>query len=197
MAGSPTFFGEGHDTRMGDTKWGLWQKILGTEIDGNNPFIPPTDLVQPEGDNYRFTFDGDFYQFNLRDRDGNAYSFNIIGAPGSEEIRLTSNPDPVVVGIVPNLSAQSYQFTHTNFMRFINVDDFVSWHTVSALLDSTLLISDAFASDAANSTDSNTYNAIFLPPEPSFYFRYIPTGARFKPWVVLDAGNPMIELTAI
>jgi len=34
MAGSPTFFGEGHEPRVHDTRWRILQKILGALIDG-------------------------------------------------------------------------------------------------------------------------------------------------------------------
>ena len=36
MAGSPTFFGDGHTPRRSDTSWIVLQKILGALVDGSS-----------------------------------------------------------------------------------------------------------------------------------------------------------------
>lgn len=49
MAGSPTFFSEGHDSRRADTLWKIEQKILGALNDGAGGGTSSSGIGSPEG----------------------------------------------------------------------------------------------------------------------------------------------------
>lgn len=156
------------------------------------------EVILPEGDNYVFTFNGDEYRFELKTQGGVQCALDIVGDAGLEQLHLVRTVNPPIVGLVPNVSGFAplyYQFTADNYFRLLNTDTFLHWHTISALLDENHTISERFASNAAVSTDANTYNALFkfVSGTLSFYLRYIPTGALFKPWVI-DLGSDVYQL---
>lgn len=49
MAGSPTFFGEGHTPRITDPLWVISQKILGAVITGGGAGGGLVGVVSPQG----------------------------------------------------------------------------------------------------------------------------------------------------
>lgn len=162
------------------------------------------DSIPVEGDNYAFGWDGDFQTFDLKEVDGTRYRILLTGEPGAESIYIEVDPGPVIpVPIVPNYpylgAAMGYQFTRDNYFRLLN-QFYGTWHHVSAEANETHTISAGQASNAASSTDANTYNALFAFRDGamSFFFKDLVTGNLYKPWIVENGVDTyQIELTAV
>lgn len=158
-----------------------------------------TDFVFPEGDNYVFGSLDTQIVLYLKTQAGAKVQITVVGDTGAEQIQLVGDtPDFTAPFPIPN-TGFNFEFSADNYLRFFNVD-FSRWNYISAELPEIFAIeSPRVVANPGSSSDADTYNVRIklVGGVVSLYFRYIPTGALYKPWVIDNGGGVYtLELTA-